>query len=311
MLGEQSLLLSVTQSDFTYTFADHFVYISQLLYSPWGTGYSVVGTGDQLSFQLGLPQLFFIALGLYLVFKKKASQNLIFWLVMLTGVVFFLLPYSSLIWHWLRPLQMVQFPWRLLALTTVIFPFLADRVLNQLKSQKLRRLAYFVILLGLPIAWLYSTPSYLMNPEQFQQQLYIHEEKTTTSSRRELLPKWVTGDERWKGGEEVRILGNNGQARILEANPIRLVVEVETNDTESRVLIRRHYFPSWQLRTETGAVVPLNPDESGEILFTPQAGEHTYTLSLVSTPIAKLGNLLTLLTLAYIIYLAYAQTTKK
>jgi len=308
MLSERGYLLSVTQNDYTYTYQDHFVYLSQLLYSPWGHGYSVVGSGDAMSFQLGIPQLFFVATALWLLLKKRGNPDLKFWLAILAAVIFFTTPLSLPLWRFLSPLQIVQFPWRMLALSSMPLAIIAYYSLQSGKLGSSKRLLLLILLgIGFIFAYLYSTPAYLQNPAQFQQQLYIHQEKTTTSSRRELLPKWSTGDERWKGDEEARVLRGVGDLLLTSANPISLTIRSITDDPNAVYLIRRHYFPLWQLTDESGKIIPLSPDEAGEIIFAPDIGSHEYSLTLLSTPIERLSNFLTILTFLTIITLAYVQ----
>lgn len=312
MLAERGYLLSVQQSDFTYTYQDHFLFPSQMLYSPWGGGYSIVGAGDDLSFQLGIPHLTVLVLALSMLIKKRASTELKFWLVMIAGVIFFTTPLSQPVWQLLSPLQIVQFPWRFLALFVALIPLLAGAVLAKSSSHLSSFLIYLSLVVGLTMAWIYSTPSYLQNPDQFTTQMYIHRDKTTTSSRRELLPRWSVGEERWKGDEEVRILGGSADFVITDPTPISLELISRTDDPATNYLIRRHYFPLWQVTDEQGREISLKPDANGEIIFTPDLGEHTYTLRLRSTPIERTANLMTILSLATIIVLAYVQnrTTK-
>src|SRR3989344_3419144 len=57
-----------------FNFYDHFPFIKQLIYSPWGYGASQIGPNDGMSFQLGFPLLILLVL---VVLKWKNRFRLI------------------------------------------------------------------------------------------------------------------------------------------------------------------------------------------------------------------------------------------
>lgn len=298
---EQGYLTSVATGNFTYTLADHFVYFRQLVLPSWGHGHSVVGLGDGLSFQLGIPTLGVLLLAIFVAFGKKGS-NLRLLLALALLIIFAMLPISSPLWSLLSPLSLIQFPWRLLSLMVVLTPYLVFLLFTHFP--RIRPILLLLLLPGFFYAWQYSTPAYLGSSEQLERELYIHREKTTTSSRAELLPRWVDGQERWRGAEDLRIVSGNAEVTVIKSSPVNLVVSSSTQAVDTQYLLRRNYFPAWHLTNENGKKLPLTPSDNGEILFTPELGTHTYTLIMGSTMLESLSNLISFLALLLLVGLA-------
>lgn len=94
-------------------FRDHFVCVSQLWSSPWGYGGSIPGCMDGISLQIGKIQILTFLFGFGFCLWKKRTDGIV---LSILGVVsvFFLLPYSRLIWESIKPMAFFQFPWRFL-----------------------------------------------------------------------------------------------------------------------------------------------------------------------------------------------------
>ncbi|HJR73090.1 MAG TPA: 6-pyruvoyl-tetrahydropterin synthase-related protein [Luteimonas sp.] len=95
-----------------FRYWDHFATLQQLIYSPWGYGPS--GYPGQFSRMLGVLQA--IALVFAAVTLRRSASVEQWFLVLLVLVSCVLATAASAsLWAWLRPLQMLQFPWRFLA----------------------------------------------------------------------------------------------------------------------------------------------------------------------------------------------------
>lgn len=85
---------------------------SGLLYSPWRYGFLFQGPNGELAYIIGYTQIFIIAFAIYILFKKRVSKkyifSYIFWLVIFFTVLFFMSPYSRLIWAKAPFLSMLQ-----------------------------------------------------------------------------------------------------------------------------------------------------------------------------------------------------------
>ena len=184
-LGEANLVQSIARSDFSFRYSDHFVYPLQLIWSRWGMGLSVAGAGDGISFQLGLALILSFIFSSVTAISARAFKLPLLILCSL----FLMLPASAFIWHLFSPLQLVQFPWRLLFLPTFLIPYL------YLRFPPKSTLSTPILLgIALVFGWLFATPRYPQSNDQYMAQWYSNRYGTTTSLRAELLPKWVSGE---------------------------------------------------------------------------------------------------------------------
>lgn len=97
----------------------HFIYLRQLVDRFWGYGGSILGPGDDLSFQLGWPHLLLI-MPAVLIWKKLVY----FWLALALSI-FMMTFHSQFIWEAIPILALAQFPWRLLAFAGAFIAFFA------------------------------------------------------------------------------------------------------------------------------------------------------------------------------------------
>lgn len=98
-----------------YTASKHVVDIGQFFSNTWGFGVSREGPGDGMSFQLGAPHFLLSLAGLALGWRRpvvRAAFGMYLGLILVMSI--------ACRWLWdlpITPLQKIQFPWRLLAVT--------------------------------------------------------------------------------------------------------------------------------------------------------------------------------------------------
>jgi hypothetical protein len=101
-------------------YRDHFLAISQLWYSPWGYGGSSVGVmGDSMSFMVGKGQLVLALIGAVVLYRQKTWSFLITLSTIVLVSLYLSLPISEWVYQLIPQLQVIQFPWRTLALLGV------------------------------------------------------------------------------------------------------------------------------------------------------------------------------------------------
>jgi hypothetical protein len=301
MILEQGLLFSVSTGNFTYNFADHFIYPIQLIYSQWGIGHSYAGLADGFSFALGYGNIAVLFLSLATVIYRR-SRELVFYVLLSLLILFFLLPIARPIWQLITPIQMIQFPWRLLSLTTITVPLLSFYLLvEQKKWRYLLSVALVVVVTNIGFATSYSTPFYFQSNDQLETQLYIHRDKTTTSSRAEILPRWSPLKERYPGEEIIKIQSGNGIITQSEIAGADIHFTASSDEIGTTFLVKRNYFPSWQARDESGNKLRVSPDDSGEIIIEAVRGTHAYRVFVGSTPVETAANIVSVLAMLYLI----------
>lgn len=293
MIGERNLLMESPPGNQNATLDRHYVYPAQLVWSPWGYTGSLPGNDpSEISYQLGLAHIAVILYAL-ITARKKAG----IYLVLVAGAVFMMTPYSSFIWRLFPILQVIQFPWRLLAVTSILVPLIFMRVYRDLEEKNKKRayvLAGGIVIIAFLNVMGYRQPERRLSAEEFGSLHAVYEEKTATAYRYELMPRWAV-NERSKPAAPTVAEG----AIVLSGMSSTAYMDTFTAESQSdgAVIVYRNYYPSWK-GTADGETIPLAPSESGEIRVPVRPGTHTYRVKLGNTPLALVGNWVTLLTLA-------------
>ena len=86
-------------------YSNHFVYLQQLFYSPWGYGLSVPGPGDGMSFALGWSQLLLVLVVFIWIFRNARSQVKVvdvrlLWFFSVATAIFCALMLQDAQWFW-------------------------------------------------------------------------------------------------------------------------------------------------------------------------------------------------------------------
>jgi hypothetical protein len=178
-------VVSGATGDYTFAYRDHFVSLLQLLTGPWGYGFSVKGSGDGISFQLGYV---IWTLGLILAMTQKVRLK---YLLVIGGSLFLMLEPSLKIWEMVAPLALMQFPWRFLVVPLAVTVYWFQ--VSDAKTPLLRDNGLLVALgIGAMLfALTHNQPRYPQSEVQYMAEWYANRTGTTTSARSELLPKWV------------------------------------------------------------------------------------------------------------------------
>jgi hypothetical protein len=107
-------------------YTNHFLYLNQLFYSPWGYGLSVPGPADGMSFALGWSHvLLAILVWVWISRNPKLGDRRLFSFFGVAAVLCFLTLRDALwIWEQITLLQYVEFPWRFLGPVALCFALL-------------------------------------------------------------------------------------------------------------------------------------------------------------------------------------------
>ncbi len=113
-----------------YNYTNHFIYLFQLFSPNWGFGISVPGPRDGMSLQLGVMPLVLASLSAIAIWKNSNGMRRywLFFLAAVLGAALLSLKVAEPIWNTFSFFGVAQFPWRLLALTTVPLAVLAGAI---------------------------------------------------------------------------------------------------------------------------------------------------------------------------------------
>ena len=124
LLAEGPLLEQEVYVTNTYDYRNHFVYWGQFFSPFWGYGYSddPAGANDGMGFQVGALTLVLGILAAFALLRESEPRSLrrayLGYLGLMSFILLYLMtPAAAPVWAALPPLAVIQFPWRLLALS--------------------------------------------------------------------------------------------------------------------------------------------------------------------------------------------------
>lgn len=274
----------------TVSYNDHFPALVQLLFPSWGSGYSVPGLGDQMSFQIGVIPLFVLVIaGVLMVRHIKMSASVRWYSILaLTGVlasVCIMTQYAAFLWAAVPFIQFMQFPWRLLSVVVI-----ATSVLAGFVASKLPKWGIILALLSVLFAYGYTRP---VTYEKRSDAQYLENPNFTTgtSSLGDMFQTvWLKGEPSQDFVFPGTVTGVN------KHTPVSFTLTA--NASESAILrVPAAYYPGWQARVD-GRKTIVSPDENGLVSLSVPKGEHEVRVWLGSTPIETTATAISILSLS-------------
>lgn len=293
-------------------YADHFVTIPQLIHSPWSYGFSMPGSlMDDMSFQVGLTHLLAVGLAVLtlsiLIWKRRREAAKVpgVWVAAVSFVLFAFSivlmldhPLIRLLWKYVPPISVIDFPWRLLGVSVFAASILAA-FLFRMTTNKL-------LLLPLVFFIFYANRNHLrINQTQVLDDAFFLSYLETATWRNEFLPIWRQTNKYQHIERNFTVMEGNPKVGIIEAKTHRLSLNVEAEE-RGRLNINRLYVPGWTvkmdgktlklgegfevsrdvaLETETSPYV----DRSGLLSVKVPSGSHTIEAEFSETPVRAAG----------------------
>lgn len=277
-------------------FFAHFPTLKQLLFPSWGYGPSLpLSDKDTLSFQIGVVNLAVVFLVTALVFKnskfRKNEKTLFFGICFLLSI-FLMTDYSYFFWRLFPIYNFIQFPWRLLSLTTFSSSFLAGALINPL-PQKFKKTVTFLTVASLLILNRdYAKPeSYVFKDDSF----YATNEGTTTVAD-EYMPIWVKEPPQKRAEEKVEVLEGRLAIEELAVRSNR-VSFLAKGEKEAVVRINTIYYPGWKVFVDGKTWNFDFKNKFGVIQFKVPKGDHNVLVVFKETPLRKTADAVSLISL--------------
>ena len=290
-------------------YSNHFVYLNQLFYSPWGYGLSVPGPNDGMSFSLGWSHLLLVAIAwIWIARRPSLGDGRLIRFFGIAGILLALLTLQDAVWIWeqLPLLQSVEFPWRLLGPVTLCFAMVVAQLGKILESIPRWRAAGLAAALALLIApnlghmhtkqpW--DVDLAFWTPEQ----LSIRGFETTSAG--ECTPKWMVAAPKYTPAAAT-VLSGDAEIQSSARVPLHWTSGIKAR-TPATIEMRTAYFPGWQVRVD-GRPVDAGPGPlTGLITFQVPAGDHTVEVYYGRTTPEKLAAGVSIAALAGALALAF------
>lgn len=294
-------LIILENADLSKGYLNHFPTIDQLFFAPLRFGFSLPGSIDTLSFQIGWP--FVLVLITTVVFWKKikANQLGLFFVVAMTAI-FAQLSLSKEIWQIIPMANFVQFPWRLTFFVTLLsLPLLAWFFDNLGKFAKLS--LGFLILIQFFVTTNLKPADYF-HREQLTYDLY----PASTSTANENLPINFSyeyfADGNWQ--PTAQIISGSGSANIhwWQGSKRGYTLNLETAAT---VIEPTANFAGWQTKANNETVDYVDSDTiGGRIAYSLPEGQYQITTNFTQNTVPRMiGNSISFFSLLIIFGLAF------
>jgi len=267
---------------------NHFPTLTQLIYMPWGFGFSMTGSGDTMSFTFGAIQWLIVLLA-FLV-KKRG-----FWHWAFVAFVFLALPVSGWLWRLLPILNFVQFPWRLVLFLSLIGSYLAAVAAKKFPKITMGLLAAATIFTVITV----RDQGHFNWPDDFY---YLY--PFTTTTQLEAMPKWFdTAKNAELYGRPEKVFSLAGQEVVTDqltwlTQRHSYQVTVVSDD---QLFERTTYFPGWEVSVDgqEQEVIYENQQYPGLIGYSVPVGTHQIVTTFSdSTPARKIGDMISFISIA-------------
>jgi hypothetical protein len=288
-----------------FNYHNHFVFLDQLIYSPWGYGVSVPGRGDGMSFAIGPVHLAAAAAGLLLIWRirhasRRGQLMVLFSLIVLLYAALLSSDVSGFIWDRLPLLQYLGYPWRfhsLIAVSTALlcgFPFLLVPAGQRwLSNGLLGGLLVVLLVVNYPHA---RPEKFLSVQEADYSPSSIATRQLAVTTLLEYEPIWVQQRPLTPAPGPVSFLAGQGRVAVISASPTDSRFQIEVAK-QARLRINTFYFPGWTLYVD-GAERPTDySNPQGLMDFSLEPGRHLVRVTLLDTPVRRWSDWLSLLAL--------------
>ena len=282
----------------------HFVYLSQLWDSAWGFAGSASGLADGMSFKIGKWHVVLSALAALNLFRLYLSKNLkarqwLFYicaLILLFTSILMTLPVSSPVYRLLPWFDFIQYPWRFLNFILLFSVILISSLFTGSKKYFKHVLAAVVIIFSLILYPKYFQPQFVSKTSEKE---YLRKENlrfTVSKISDEYLPLNFTRPQSF-----LETYRTAFEATVIKETTLHKIYRVKGEARE--IISSIAYFPGWQVKIN-GRTIPVSV-HSGRVAFKIPAGANQIEFSFSDTPVRRLSNIVSILSLGLILYLTW------
>lgn len=201
---------------------------------------------------------------------------------------------SRLVWDLFYDyLYILQFSWRFFIITTFFSSFLAGfLVISLARQNQLRRILIPVIMI-IGIVW-YSLPNFRPTTYEFVDK-YRAEDPCGTTWGYEYLPTWVSSCIRQEPYVLESVVGGSAQIGDIIRKPYS--VELTVIGQEHKIRFEKYYYPGWYAYINGKRANIEYNNQYGLIEVPVPAGKNMVAIKFEDTPLRKISNLVSLLSL--------------
>ena len=283
----------------------HFPVLYKLIYSSWGYGFSGTNLPDQMSFQIGIANLFAVlGAGLVLLLAKNKIISA-FFISSFLAVIFLVTPFSTFVWKIFPLASYIQFPWRLLGLVILLASFLAGSLVQDLLFKKREKLkiifAFLLILFSVFLSISYAKAPFYHKRSDSHYLTRTNFTDGTNSPGNSFNTKWISGIPP-KTKSKVEFIEGKGSIKIKEIHPVLYSFNVNTKE-KAKLGINTAYFPGWTVYINNKKIDIEKTD--GKIQFAVSAGTSNVRVKLNNTPVQNISYAYFLISILALLLVSY------
>jgi len=315
-----------------FNYRKHFLSASQLLSPFWGYGYAGENGNDQFSLQLGLLPVLFAVIAIFAraTARRDVRNHITFFAFLTLVLIGAMLPLSAPLWEPVAGIiGFVQFPWRLLIVTSFTLAFLCGAALDAFvvrAAQPASATAWEPSPAVLAIILLFVTANYSYTSPQSTDAIFNYD----TQMEFEVKYRELLGDTIWmepgkrpessplveqylagQGLQKAVGLGEGARVETIRHGGQSDDVRVDAI-APTRVMILTRFFPGWTA-TLDGAPIAIEPYGEQGLIATRDpvpSGTHILKLRFEDTAYRQLGAIVSALALVIaVVWLRRARTT--
>lgn len=297
-----------------YDFRNHFLCFNQLIFSAWGTGNSIKGCGDNLSFQISTISIFIlISSAIMLIYKKYRHQKNInikllgFFLLFSLFGIFLTLPPSKFIWDQIIYFSLIQFPWRFLGLTMFCISILGGIIYSMLNFRAKDILGIIFLILIPILSYQFLQPGWYLPKDFFAQDSTKFYEIKTLHQKKDIanmgyMPKTVKALIRPAEipKSEIKVTPPNAKVETISNEFDRKIFFVNSQ-TRGNALLYIHYFPGWKFYVKGHEVASDHANQFGFPIISFPSGKSTITAVYQGTNLMNVADFITLISFIILI----------
>jgi len=294
-------------------FRAQFVKVSQLfLDRSWNYAGSAPQSANTISYQIGWPHWWLVALSFLVVILSKKQKNIslfAFLFLVFTFGVYMTHNKSSFIWESIKILSFVQFPWRFLSIVIFSGSLLGAYFLTFFRDSKwLKVLSILIVILTVILNWQYFRPEHFYKDvtdlSKLSGQNFVDQQK---GSLLDYLPKTALEPRQLPPNTPYVVTGS-ADISYFENRSNSWLFKVVVNK-EAQIEVPVFDFPNWRVFVNDKEIPHTNKNVLGRIGFTLPVGEFAVRGRFLNTPIRTFGNILTIASLLALV-LIYAKGRK-
>jgi hypothetical protein len=280
----------------------YFLTLGKIWDTPWGFGGYI--ESNPMSLQLGktIIVLSFLALLTNFFIKTQWRKIILFIFGALVGATLIELPISDFLWHNLKILPFLQFPWRFHVVSTYCgsILFAAFFYLLQEHFQAKKWFKYlFPPLLLIALSWHIFENYHYFKPNLFWSAPAVSESTTWDD---EYLPRWVRVKPKDYASDKVKFIEGKGKVEKIEWGYLQKSFVVNSSGN-SLVEIAHIYYPGWQAFVNGQKAEIKYDNEHGLMRLSLLSGKNQVVFKFLRTPWRLFAEAVSLLGLGIYLWL--------